>query len=187
MLDIYEHDESGEKRCVSRQVAHLHPAGKRRADARHRRVAARLRREPALARAKRVRQVHTLLSAIAGIIDVPRGCAEVAGTDLSTLRGGARDRFRADHIGLIFQVFNLVPWLNAVGNVVLPCKFSHRRRKPLNAAPSEAAQRLLIEIGLDDDRLLAAPARSLSVGQQQRVAAARVYRMTVADGLTLRL
>jgi putative ABC transport system ATP-binding protein len=129
----------------------------------------------------------TLLSAIAGIIDVPRGCAEVAGTDLSTLRGGARDRFRADHIGLIFQVFNLVPWLNAVGNVVLPCKFSHRRRKPLNAAPSEAAQRLLIEIGLDDDRLLAAPARSLSVGQQQRVAAARVYRMTVADGLTLRL
>ena len=115
----------------------------------------------------------TLLSAIAGVIDVPRGSVEVAGTDIGALRGGARDRFRADHIGLIFQVFNLVPWLSAVENVLLSCEFSQRRRKRLNGDPEQAAGRLLHELGLDDDALLAAPALSLSVGQQQRVAAAR--------------
>ena len=115
----------------------------------------------------------TLLSAIAGVIDVPRGSVQVAGTDLSALRGGARDRFRADHIGLIFQVFNLVPWLSAVKNVLLSCEYSQRRRQRLDNRPEQAARRLLHELGLDDDALLAAPAMSLSVGQQQRVATAR--------------
>ena len=115
----------------------------------------------------------TLLSAIAGVIDVPRGSVEVAGTDVGSLRGGARDRFRADHIGLIFQVFNLVPWLSAVENVLLSCKFSERRRNRPNGGPEQAARRLLHELGLDDEALLAAPAMYLSVGQQQRVAAAR--------------
>jgi putative ABC transport system ATP-binding protein len=115
----------------------------------------------------------TLLSAIAGVIDVPRGSIEVAGTDLSALRGGARDRFRADHIGLIFQVFNLVPWLSAVDNVLLSCKFSEKRRQRLASRPEQVARRLLAELGLHESALLAAPAMSLSVGQQQRVAAAR--------------
>jgi len=115
----------------------------------------------------------TFLSAIAGVINVPRGSVAVAGTDLATLRGGARDRFRADHIGLIFQVFNLVPWLSAVDNVLLSCRFSEQRRKRLAGRPEQVARRLLDELGLHDSALLAAPAMSLSVGQQQRVAAAR--------------
>jgi putative ABC transport system ATP-binding protein len=115
----------------------------------------------------------TFLSAIAGVINVPRGSVAVAGTDLATLRGGACDRFRADHIGLIFQVFNLVPWLSAMDNVLLSCKFSEQRRKRLAGAAEQVARRLLDELGLHDSALLAAPAMSLSVGQQQRVAAAR--------------
>ena len=115
----------------------------------------------------------TLLSAIAGVIDVPRGSIEVAGSDIGALRGGTRDRFRVDHIGLIFQVFNLLPWLNALENVLLPCRFSARRRQRAGTNPEMAARRLLTELGLDDPVLIASPAMSLSVGQQQRVAAAR--------------
>lgn len=115
----------------------------------------------------------TLLSAIAGVIEVPVGSVHVAGTDVGGLTGSDRDRFRADHLGIIFQVFNLLPWLSAVDNVLLPCRFSARRRTNITGAPAEAATRLLGGLGLTDPRLLNGPASALSIGQQQRVAAAR--------------
>ncbi len=115
----------------------------------------------------------TLLSAIAGVIDVPKGAVDVSGQDVGALRGGARDRFRVDHIGLIFQVFNLVPWLSAVENVLLPCTYSQRRRARAGDDPMATTRRLLGELGLDDPALIARPANALSVGQQQRVAVAR--------------
>ena len=116
----------------------------------------------------------TLLSAIAGVIEVPRETVFVAGTDVGRLDGAARDRFRADHIGIIFQVFNLLPWLSARDNVLLPLRFSPRRRKNAGAARAASdADRLLDELGLGDKALSGAPAGALSVGQQQRVAAAR--------------
>lgn len=115
----------------------------------------------------------TLLSAIAGVIDVPGGSVHVAGTDVGGLTGRARDQFRADHLGIIFQVFNLLPWLGAVDNVLLPCRFSARRRANIKGSPAKAATRLLGELGLTDPGLLNGPASALSIGQQQRVAAAR--------------
>ena len=115
----------------------------------------------------------TLLSAIAGVIDVPQGSVRVGETDVATLTGGERDRFRADHLGMIFQVFNLLPWLSAIENVLLPCRFSARRRERAGPDPGATARRLLAELDLADPELLSKPASSLSVGQQQRVAAAR--------------
>lgn len=115
----------------------------------------------------------TLLSAIAGVIDVPEGSVCVAGTDVGTLAGGARDRFRADHLGMIFQVFNLLPWLSALENTLLPCRYSERRRKNAEPDPAATATRLLAELGLSKPELINRPASELSVGQQQRVAAAR--------------
>ena len=115
----------------------------------------------------------TLLSAIAGVVDVPNGSVKVAGQDVGLMRGGARDRFRADHIGLIFQVFNLIPWLSALDNVLLPCKYSRRRRDHAGSNPARNAQRLLDELGLSDPSVASQQANALSVGQQQRVAAAR--------------
>ncbi|MCE8556578.1 ATP-binding cassette domain-containing protein [Ruegeria pomeroyi] len=115
----------------------------------------------------------TLLSAIAGVVALPKGAVFVAQTDVGRLTGGARDRFRVDHIGLIFQVFNLVPWLSALENILLPCRFSERRRRRAGPDPEATARRLLRELGLGDPALAAAPAATLSVGQQQRVAAAR--------------
>ncbi len=114
----------------------------------------------------------TLLSAIAGTIEIDPGQISVCGTDIGGLRGGARDRFRGESMGLIFQVFNLVPWMTALENVVLPCRLSPaRRQRAGEGAEKEAVQRL-VSLGLPET-LLRAPARTLSIGQQQRVAAAR--------------
>ena len=79
------------------------------------------------------------------------------------------DRHRADHLGYIFQQFNLLPYLSVIDNVRLPCRFSARRRQ---RAGSGAAERLLERMGMDAS-LWHRAAGELSVGQQQRVAAAR--------------
>jgi putative ABC transport system ATP-binding protein len=97
----------------------------------------------------------------------------VADQDIAALRGSVRDRFRVDHIGMIFQVFNLIPWLSALENVLLPCTFSQRRRTRAGDDPAGTARRLLDELGLSDPSLTSKQAHELSVGQQQRVAAAR--------------
>lgn len=115
----------------------------------------------------------TLLSAIAGVIDVPQSAVRVAGTDVGALAGGDRDRFRVDHLGIVFQVFNLLPWLSALENTLLPCRFSAQRRNRTGPDPKATATRLLSELGLEDAELINRPASALSVGQQQRVAAAR--------------
>jgi len=117
----------------------------------------------------------TLLSLVGGVVAPERGSVAVLGRDLAGLRTGARDRFRADHIGFIFQLFNLIPYLSALDNIVLPCRFSPARRArvaAVGAQPQAEALRLAARLDLDRS-LLARPAAELSVGQQQRVAAAR--------------
>ena len=118
----------------------------------------------------------TLLNLLAGISQPETGTVEIMGTDLSQLSGGDRDAFRADTIGFIFQMFNLLPFLSLAENVLLPCRFSSARRARAAAASGGAeaeARRLLTHMGLaaevDADR----SAAELSTGQQQRVAAAR--------------
>jgi len=115
----------------------------------------------------------TLLAAIAGAVEVAPGTVTVAGVDVGRLSGAARDRFRVDHLGIIFQQFNLLTWLSAVDNVLLPCRFSAARRERAGPDPAASARRLLAELGLTDPSVLNAQAGRLSVGQQQRVAAAR--------------
>lgn len=111
----------------------------------------------------------TLLALLAGVLPPQAGQLKVLGQDLSRLSGPARDRLRADHLGVIFQQFNLLPWLSAYDNVTLALRFSARRRT--QAGAGEAA-RLLGAMGLAQ-ALWRRPAAQLSVGQQQRVAAAR--------------
>ena len=69
----------------------------------------------------------TLLSLLAGVITPMEGTIVVLGQNIGALGGAARDRFRADHVGFIFQMFNLIPYLSVVENVSLPCGFSPRR------------------------------------------------------------
>lgn len=113
----------------------------------------------------------TLLALICGIVTADQGRVEVAGTDLASLGAGARDRFRAEEIGVIFQQFNLLPYASVADNILLPLRFAPRRRGRAGDARSEAA-RLARALNLPDD-VLAMPAGRLSVGQQQRVAVAR--------------
>lgn len=116
----------------------------------------------------------TLLNLIAGIHGVQQGSVILNGEQLNALSGSRRDRFRADHIGLIFQQFNLLPYLSVQANVELPCQFSKLRRQRAEqryGSVSEAALSLLQALGLSG--MLQQPVTELSIGQQQRVAAAR--------------
>ncbi|MFY0618688.1 ABC transporter ATP-binding protein [Shimia sp.] len=115
----------------------------------------------------------TLLSAISGITSLPNGAVEVVGTDIAKLSSRRRDQFRADHLGMIFQVFNLIPWMSARENILLPITYSKMRKARLQLSPQAEADRLLKALGLDPATVGLQPAANLSVGQQQRVAAAR--------------
>ena len=118
----------------------------------------------------------TLLSIIAAVLKAQSGSVHVNGVDLNTLNGAATDRFRADNIGLVFQQFNLLPFLSVMENVKLPCRFSAVRRERAEAQGNhldQEAKRLLHAMQLPEDLQSSRSAMQLSVGQQQRVAVAR--------------
>ena len=119
----------------------------------------------------------TLLSLLAGVLVADEGRVTLLGHDWSQLSGAARDRCRVAHVGYIFQQFNLLPYLSVLDNVLLPCRFSQRReaqaaRNGSSRGSREQAEHLLDQMGLDRN-LWKRQAMQLSVGQQQRVAAAR--------------
>lgn len=113
----------------------------------------------------------TLLNLVAGVLVPQAGRITALGQSLSSLPAAARDRFRVDHVGIVFQQFNLIPYLSVLDNVLLPCRFSRRRLERAGHA-QQAAAALLGHLDLAED-LWRRPATQLSVGQQQRVAAAR--------------
>ena len=116
----------------------------------------------------------TLLSLLAGVLVADAGRITLLGHDWAALSGAARDRSRVAHVGYIFQQFNLLPYLSVLDNVLLPCRFSGRRMAQATqdgSAPAQARE-LLARMGLDSS-LWQRQAMQLSVGQQQRVAAAR--------------
>lgn len=133
----------------------------------------------------------TLLGLLAGVLVPQAGKVRLMGSDWSELSAAQRDAFRAEHVGYIFQQFNLLPYLSVLDNVLLPCRFSKRRRVRAGAqsgaqggSPALAAQSLLARVGLPPV-LWPRRAAELSVGQQQRVAAARALigqpELVIAD------
>lgn len=116
----------------------------------------------------------TLLSLLAGVLVADEGRVTLLGHDWSKLSGTQRDRSRVAHVGYIFQQFNLLPYLSVIDNVLLPCRFSQRREANAsrNGSSRGEAEHLLDQMGLDRN-LWNRQALQLSVGQQQRVAAAR--------------
>ncbi len=129
----------------------------------------------------------TLLGLLAGVLLPNAGMVSLLGTPWASLSGARRDGFRADHVGYIFQQFNLLPYLSMLDNVLLPCRFSALRRQRAAAAAGSAqaaAAALLQRVGLGQ-ALWARAASQLSVGQQQRVAAARALigqpELVIAD------
>jgi putative ABC transport system ATP-binding protein len=126
----------------------------------------------------------TLLGLIAGVLRATGGTVNVLGTDMTALSSRKRDALRAGHIGYIFQLFNLIPYLSVQENIVLPCRLSAERRARLSGVSPDDAARTLAE-SLEIGGLLNERVTRLSVGQQQRVAAARALigapELVVAD------
>jgi putative ABC transport system ATP-binding protein len=108
----------------------------------------------------------TLLNIIAGILEPQQGVVNILNQDITRLGQVEKDRFRARHMGVIFQQFNLIPYLSVVDNIQLSQTFSAAKRS------KEQMVHLVEQLGLPADLLLR-KANQLSVGQQQRVAVAR--------------
>jgi ABC-type lipoprotein export system ATPase subunit len=119
----------------------------------------------------------TLLSLVGGLAVPTAGRVLVAGCEVSALSSAARARFRTEHVGFVFQLFHLLPYLNVLDNVLIAAPGRAQ------SGPRKEAARLLDRFGMSD-RLSHVPGQ-LSVGQRQRVAMARALlnrpRLLLAD------
>lgn len=117
----------------------------------------------------------TLIALISGILVAQRGSIAVGGIDLARLNPSQRDGLRAEQIGLIFQSFNLISYLTALDNILLPLSFAPDRLRRAGgwAAAEKTAGAMLEEIGLPFAEIARKKAANLSIGQQQRVAVLR--------------
>ena len=113
----------------------------------------------------------TLLNLLAGVLTPQSGELSLLGKPFSALPARQRDKFRAQHIGVVFQQFNLIPYLSVLKNIELATYFA-KAGKTNVADVADAAEALLIGLKLPAT-ILQQPANTLSVGQQQRVAIAR--------------
>ncbi|MBA0211073.1 ABC transporter ATP-binding protein [Pectobacterium brasiliense] len=109
----------------------------------------------------------TLVNAITGMDHSGTGCVQWEKQDIWQMNEAERDRWRAQHIGLVMQDFHLFPGLSAIENVLLPAQFHHWR---IPTALRQRAADLLAQVGLDTAKR---PIEVLSRGEKQRVAVAR--------------
>ena len=119
----------------------------------------------------------SLLSLLSGVVLPTAGDCQVLSQSMAALSPVARDRLRADAMGIVFQQFNLLPYLSMMDNVLLPVQVSHQRLKQSceqYGTPAKQAQALFERLGLSGLPPFT-PVHQLSVGQQQRVAVARAF------------
>lgn len=123
----------------------------------------------------------TLLNILAGVLEVKEGRVEVLGHNLHDMSQSGRDHLRGENVGYIFQIFNLIPYLNIKENIVLPCLINKKRGHGVDFYAQ--ADELIKTLGLAEHAHK--KVTDLSIGQQQRVAAARALignpRLIIAD------
>ncbi len=114
----------------------------------------------------------TLLEILSGVLVPQKGSVRILGNDLAQMTASARDQFRGSHIGYIFQSFNLIPYLNVEDNITLPFYLNRARQKKTTIIDMhQDVEKICEALGILN--LRKNPVTELSVGQQQRVAAAR--------------
>jgi len=111
----------------------------------------------------------TLLNLLSGMLQAPTGEISILGERLDKMSARKRDRFRANHIGYIFQQFNLIPYLDAIDNIQLAHQFS---KKSAQSALRDDITLLLSTFHINESDWYK-PVEKLSIGQQQRIAIAR--------------
>ncbi|MGY3804843.1 ABC transporter ATP-binding protein [Pigmentibacter ruber] len=126
----------------------------------------------------------TLLSILTGILAANEGSVKVLNHEFVGLKPSLRDQIRGTEMGYIFQLFNLIPYLTVLENILLPCKLNPLRRK--NKTLSEIKEKCIeIAKNLNIAQILSKKATEISIGQQQRVAAARALlgdpKIIIAD------
>ncbi|MBV1959963.1 MAG: ATP-binding cassette domain-containing protein [Pseudomonadales bacterium] len=123
----------------------------------------------------------TLLNLLSGLLMPDKGQVSILGQRLDQMKSRQRDRFRANHIGYMFQQFNLISYLNALDNILLASQFSQRKKTPVL---HDEIKNLLTVLNISENDWCK-PARNLSIGQQQRVAIARALinkpQLLIAD------
>jgi putative ABC transport system ATP-binding protein len=123
----------------------------------------------------------TLLGMLSGMLIPNTGKVTVLGQRLDKMSRRQRDHFRAMHIGYVFQQFNLMPYLNAIDNLLLATQFSNRKNTSLI---KDEIKTLLNALNVAEKEWYR-PTRALSIGQQQRVAIARALinkpKLLIAD------
>ncbi|HMV37304.1 MAG TPA: ATP-binding cassette domain-containing protein, partial [Turneriella sp.] len=111
----------------------------------------------------------TLMNLISGVLSGSTGNLRVLGQDLSALSPAKRDRFRAQHIAVIFQQFNLIPYLTVTENILLALRVAGQKK--------DHARIAAILDHLQIAHVARQRASELSHGQQQRAAAARALAL----------
>jgi putative ABC transport system ATP-binding protein len=110
----------------------------------------------------------TFISVIAGVLHRDGGECSIFDHDYQKMAEQATTQFRGEHIGFVFQAFNLIPTLTSAENVSAPLVINGKKRRPA----VEQAREMLRKVGFDDRMMDSLPS-DLSGGQQQRVAIAR--------------
>lgn len=110
----------------------------------------------------------TLLNLLAGVLEPQKGEVSLLNQPFSVLPAKKRDKFRAEHIGVVFQQFNLIPFLTVLQNVQVAAYFGTSQVSSVETKLSSLLEKLSLPLSV-----LHQKASELSVGQQQRVAIAR--------------
>ena len=125
----------------------------------------------------------TLLGLLSGMFPPTSGEVLLLGHNLTKVSNHRRDTLRGAHVGYIFQLFNLIPYLSVRENILLPLRLNPARRLRLPETEEIECSRIGNHLGIES--LLDEPVTNLSVGQQQRVAAARALigrpELVIAD------
>ena len=114
----------------------------------------------------------TFLNLISGSIEAKIGDIEILGNNISNIPGFVKDEIRGNHFGIVFQTFNLLPYISVENNILLGLIFSKRKRSKIENIKKEIKV-LMQNLSLNYDELKDRKSYQLSIGQQQRVAVAR--------------